>query len=415
MRFFALLCLSFVLSVSGAHARDEEKAPVKQTINKKAAEEQPVKEEPKEEATEDESAKAEKIAEKPPVDWPEVEGTGIISTFKEGALEKTLWKGQKRSEIEYELARLPEQPKLRALLSLQRRLLLTKTDASLLVNDIGPLRGNDILIQRIKKLMEMGLYDDAWDLYTQKAEEPYDVSITQLGMLLLVMRDDLATACLEEKVFSSKYPADKFFATMDKACSVTMGLGKNPTFKDSAVLQSIYNTETYSIAASNTPALMKMSDLERAFLLANSKIRYDGLSDAVLSKTPSKLLTYFLLDRALPDSAKAIITIEADKRGLKYYTTAIARDENWVKAKAIHAAEPQWPYLESALHGPMNAADLGLYYGDMLSEAKPANLSTRTLLKGMAVFLASGRELPAFWVQEAQKKAAENSLIYIYL
>ena len=90
---------------------------------------------------------------KPAVDWVKVESTGTLSDVKGGALEKTLWKGQKRSEIEYLLQKLPETISLRSVLSLQRRLLLSKTDSSLIDNDIGPLRGNDLLIQRINKLM----------------------------------------------------------------------------------------------------------------------------------------------------------------------------------------------------------------------------------------------------------------------
>jgi hypothetical protein len=159
---------------------------------------------------------------KPKVDWVAVESTGLIGTGKEGAFDKTLWKGQKRSDIERMIVKLPPEPELRSILSLQRRLLISKTDSKLIENDIGPLRGNDLLIQRINKLVDMGLYDDAWDLYTQKAEDPYDASIAQLGMTLMVMRNDLATACLEEKVFASRYPQDKFFKTLDRACASTL-------------------------------------------------------------------------------------------------------------------------------------------------------------------------------------------------
>ena len=174
------------------------------------------------------AADGEKIV-KPKVDWISVESTGVLSSAKQGALEKSLWRGQKRSEIEESLQKLPSRFDLRAALSLQRRLLLTRADTSLMIDDIGPLRGKDMLIQRINKLMDMGLYDDAWLLYTQRAENPYDVSIAQLGMLLLAMKNDLATACLEEKVFSAKYPQDRFFEVLDKACGPTLGTAKkNP-------------------------------------------------------------------------------------------------------------------------------------------------------------------------------------------
>ncbi len=353
--------------------------------------------------------------EKPKINWVDVESTGILSSGKDGGFEKTLWKEQSRTQIEHLIQKMPNQPVLRSILSLERRILLSKVDSSLIHNDVGPLRGNDLLIQRINKLMDMGLYDDAWSLYTQKAEEPYDVSIAQTGMLLLVMKDDLATACLEEKVFATRYPKDKFFNTLDKACAVTMGGSGSPQFADNAILQSIYNNKAYSVSAKDTQSLIKMTKLERALVLANAKIKYDGLSAETLSNTPSFLITYFLMDRALPETAKALLKVEADKRGLTWYTKTISRDEQWAKAKAIKDVPSQWPYVESALNSNLKQADIALYYGKMLADAEPENLSTETVQKALGVFLASGKGLPDFWLKEAKKRSAQKPIFSIYL
>ncbi len=371
-------------------------------------------------AQDNESTKAEKPApaaeeSKPKIDWVAVESTGTLSGGKSGALEKTLWQGQNRSEIEFLISRLPNNPKLRSVLTLQRRLLLTKADASLIKNDIGPLRGNDLLIQRINKLMDMGLYDDAWELYTQKSEEPYDVSIAQMGMLLMVMKNDLATACLEEKVAAAKYPSDQFFATLDKACAQTLGASAAPSFPNDATLNAIYNDKTYSVSAATPEALGKLNDLQRALILANGKIRYDGLTKAILEKTPSTLLTFYLMDKSLPDNAKAMIKTEVDARGLTYYTAAVAREENWAKAKAIKDVPSQWPYIESALNSGRNPADIAVYYGNMLAEAKPEKLSPEIAEKALAVLLAGGRGLSPYWLDAAQKLAPQKPIIYIYL
>lgn len=389
MRLLPLLLVLLLGAAMPAHAQDEDKQDSKPV----AAEEK-----------------------KSSVDWVKVESTGTISDVKSGALEKTLWKGQKRSDIEFLIQKLPNTVSLRSVLSLQRRLMMSRTDSSLIVNDIGPLRGNDLLIQRINKLMDMGLYDSAWELYTQKAEDPYDVSIAQLGMLLLVMKDDLATACLEEKVFSNKYPSDKFFKTMDAACSETLGGGKPGAFPDSAVLQSVYHDASYGVSANNPQALLKMSDLERAFVLANRKIRYDGLTRETVVNTPPMLLTLYLMDKSLPDNAKAMIKAEADARGLSWYVSAVASDPDWKKAKDMKKdLVGQWPLVESAINSGKNPADLATYYGDMLSQAEPKELSTATLRKALGVFLAGGRALPDYWLDATQKRAAENPIFYIYL
>lgn len=361
------------------------------------------------------SADGEKIV-KPKVDWIFVESTGVLSNAKQGALEKGLWRGQKRSEIEESLQKLPSRFDLRAALSLQRRLLLTRADTSLMIDDIGPLRGKDMLIQRINKLMDMGLYDDAWLLYTQHAENPYDVSIAQLGMLLLAMKNDLATACLEEKVFSAKYPQDRFFEVLDKACGPTLGTAKNPQFADDPILQAVYNEASYSVSAANPQALARMTAMQRALVLANGKIRYDGMTPQILAKTPSNLLALYLMDKNLPESALAMIKSETSDRGLTWYIASIAKDPVWKKAKDMSKdKDGQWPLIESALNGPGNLADLNLYYGDLLADATPKDLSTGTLTKALGVFLAGGRTLPQFWLDAAQKAAPEKPILYIYL
>lgn len=336
----------------------------------------------------------------PSVDWVSVESTGTLSSVKDGALEKTLWANQRRSDIEETIKTLPDQHFLRSALSLQRRLLLTRADASVIQNDVGPIRGNDLLIQRINKLMDMGLYDDAWTLYTLKAEEPYDVSIAQMGMLLLVMKDDLATACLEEKVFASKYPSDAFFKQLDTVCNQVMA--------DKPIPGPV-------VAATDAKALIKMSPLDRALALALGKIKYDGLTRDALAKMPSTLLSFFLMDKTLPETAKVLIKTETDARGMSWYLASVASDESYKKAKAMGKdAESQWPILESALTAKSNPADLHAYI-DMLSAAKPTNLSTDTVVKVMGALLSSAKPLPEFWLAEAKKRASEKPIIYIYL
>ncbi len=353
--------------------------------------------------------------QKPAVDWGNVESTGTMSSEKDGALEKGLWNGQNRSDIEFLLRHLPDVQPLRTALMLQKRLLLSKTDATLINNDIGPLRGNDLLIQRINKLMDMGLYDDAWKLYAQRAEDPYDVSIAQLGMTLLIVRNDLATACLEEKVLSAKYPDDKVFDVVDRACAQTLGSQSAPKFPEDPILQSVYNDPAYSVAAGNPQALEKMNALQRALVQANGKISYAGMTADVAKKTPSSLLSLYLLDKTLPDTARAVIKGEADTRGISYHLAVAAQDDLLKRAKDLKKdPEDQWPVLESALAVKKVPGDL-IPFADMIAGAEPKELSTETLTKVLGAMLAAQKPLSDYWLDAAQKKAAEKPIIYIYL
>lgn len=401
MHFLRLFLLAFLtLAPCAASAQDKnDDAPAKQEKPAKEKAEKAEKEEPG----------------KPQVNWAEVESTGTIGSGKQGGLERTVWKGQKRSEIEFLLSRLPADPALRSVQSLQRRLLLSKTDFGLIENDIGPLRGQDFLIQRIQKLMQMGLYDDAWELYTQKAEDPYDVSIAQQGMILMVARADLATACLEEKVFASRYPDDDFFGVLDKACSKTLGGTAPSTFENSKVLQSVYNDASYNVSASSYEILVKMSDLERALVLANGKISYDGLSRETLRRTPSGIVSLYALDKTIPEGAAAMVRSELRDRGIAPYMRSVIKDDQFKKIRDMKNPDERWPMIESVLMDPARRpADLAPLTG-YIADAKPAQLSTGLVIKVLNVLLASNVELSDFWLDAAQKKAAEKPIIYIYL
>lgn len=431
MRLIALLLALLTLAPAMAHAaaQDDDRSTTKAIVPVEKKQDAPAKTEKAAPVSEDtgeeqgvampapevERMKTEDEESKPKVNWVDVESTGTISSGKQGALEKTIWAKQKRSEIESLTARLPDAPALRSVQSLQRRLLLSQTDFGKIENDIGPLRGQDFLIQRIHKLTDMGLYDDAWELYTQKAEDPYDVSIAQQGMILMVMRSDLATACLEEKVFSTRYPKDEFFATLDKACAQTLGATAKPTFDNSKILQSVYNEAAYKVPATSFDALVKMSDLERALVLANGKISYAGLTPDALAKAPSSLVSLYLLDRTIPEDAAAMVRAEARNRGIAPYMGSVIRDETFKKIKDMKNPEERWVMIESALSeaGRRNADFKPLQ--EYISEAEPKNLSTEVVIKVLNILLSNGQALTPFWVDAAQKIAPQKPLIYIYL
>lgn len=392
MPFLALLFALFLLPSGYSHAEENNQPATKKDAQTTADEES-----------------------KPKVNWVQVESTGSLASGKQGALEKTIWAKQKRSDIEFLTARLPESPALRSVMSLQRRLLLSQTDFGLVENDIGPLRGKDFLIQRIQKLMSMGLYDDAWELYTLKAEDPYDASIAQQGMVLMVLRSDLATACLEEKVLAARYPRDNFFVTLDKACAKTLGNAATPTFPDNAILQSVYNDAGYNVAASSFDNLVKMGDIERALVMANGKISYTGLTPEILAKTPSSLISLYLLDKTLPESARPMVQAEAVARGIAPYMTSVLRDGPIRKVREMKDPEGRWVMIESLLKDPSRrSADLAPLVG-YISEASPKNLSTDVVIKVLNVLLANATPLSTFWNDTAQKLAQQKPIISIYL
>lgn len=411
MRFLpALLLILLAFTPHAANAQNDDKAAntkPKEAVEKKSTEA----------TTSDKksAASADDEASKPKVNWVEVESTGTIGSGKQGGLERTAWVKQKRSDIEFLTSRLPNSPALRSVQSLQRRLLLSRTDFGLVENDIGPLRGQDFLIQRINKLMDMGLYDDAWELYAQKAESPYDASIAQLGMTLMVMRSDAATACLELKVFAQKYPKDAFFVMLEKACSKTMGASTTPNFEENKTIQAVYHDPAFKIQATSVERLKDLTDIERALVMATGKISYDGTTADTLSKTPPSLLSLFLMDKALPEAVRAMAVTEARNRGITPYMTSVIKDAEIRKIKDMKDQEERWVLVESALNTPGRRNTDYKPLVEYISAAEPKNLSTDLVIKVLNVLLANGEGLTPFWVQAAEKIAPQKPLIYIYL
>ena len=152
------------------------------------------------------------------------ESAGLLYSDLQGALPKSLWRGQPRSEITYLLKRLPATSPNTGIQRLKKRLLLSVTDTTLIDNDIPIENGDDILTLRLKKLVEMGLFDDAFKLYTEKVQDPKDnAELGRIGLLLVLNEKGLATACLENKVFSDRYANQSlekpFWAQINKICN----------------------------------------------------------------------------------------------------------------------------------------------------------------------------------------------------
>ena len=119
----------------------------------------------------------------PPVNTPQprtgkimkrvdMESLGPLVNPLKGALGNDMWDGTARSTVQTFLPELPAGNTLRTVQLLTRRVLLSDGDAKLLRNDTAPKDGEDIFTLRLEKLLEMGAYKDAFDLYTLIRGEP---------------------------------------------------------------------------------------------------------------------------------------------------------------------------------------------------------------------------------------------------
>ena len=245
------------------------------------------------------------------------EGAGLIRSDLNGAFPKALWRDQYRSEINYLLKKLPANADSRSIQVIKRNMLISLYDTSLIKNDIEPNNGEDLLTLRLKKLMQMGLWEDAFRLYTITTEDPGENNqLAQTGLLLILLQKGLPTACLEEKVLAPRFPESAFWLQMDIICDAEIS-GENPLstqFTDNSVLQALYSEPDFKLSANDIEALDKLSDLEIALLSAKKRIDYEGIQ--LSNKTEPRLTKTFLSDARFPSNHRESLEKLAIKQAL---------------------------------------------------------------------------------------------------
>jgi len=312
------------------------------------------------------------------INWGRLESSGTLQSTREGALPKTLWEDQNRSDILSLMSRMPVGADYLTAQNIKKRLLLSRSNADLIENDIPLAPQTNLFTLRLKKLIDMGLYDEAFDLYTQTVEDPEFSELAELGILLMIKRGDLATACLEEKVLAARWPDNLFWTQIDSVCNLKISNreAQDPVFiEESSVLQALYTSPDYSVPATSVEDFREMSPLEFSLVVYEGKIDYRPLEQASEEMTdlPSSLLMAFYKDANIPENLKQEIEVEAVSRSL------------------IPGPIPQIP------------------------EDLPVEITKKELLAGMARFLINGQSVPDILVERLLEFAPENPENYAYL
>lgn len=303
------------------------------------------------------------------------EGAGLLVSDLKGALPKALWRDQPRSEITYLLQNLPANARLRSMQEIKRNMLLSVYDTRLIDNDIETKLGEDLLTLRLGKLMKMGLWEDAFTLYTKTTEDPGENDdLARIGVLLILFQKGLPTACLEEKVFASRFPDTPFWQQIDTVCSAEIDGEKviSTQFADSSVLQAIYSKPDFTISAN---ALKKSSLLELVLLQKKNKIDYQGID--LSENIAPHLLKIFLADPHFPKKHR----------------------ESLEKAAIQKALLPESPLSEE----------------ELAQEEDPQNLTQSQLINLITHKLKLGRSISEKEVKKLKDLAPENPKNFVYI
>ncbi len=347
-----------------------------------------------------------------------LESLGILSNLREGAMEKSIWKGQKRSDIYNAIASLPARHGMISAQQLKRNLLLSQTDTHLIENNIELVAGKDLLDLRLQKLVEMGESHEPLELYRAIGGDPYHENLARTGILLVLYHGDFATACLEEKVLAPRYPGSRFWMLLDQSCQITLGMLSvdKADFSDSKVLETLFKNPGFMVRADDSVTLSGLSALERGIVAAQGRIDFSPLSKnpATIKDLRSDMLALFINTTSLPEGLLFPLQTEAFARGLMTLPEMRKADPDYKRIFEMETLAEQWTAMSQKLSTESSPARLR-HYGALLKLSRPDDISHPLLMRIFAIFLLSGERIPDFWMQKLEDDAAKNPENYVYL
>ena len=351
------------------------------------------------------------------VNYGALESAGILTSAREGALGKSLWQNQKRSDIVLMLDRAPLRTEMASVTALKKGVLLSQNDAGLIDNDIAPKPGYDLLTKRLYMLMDSGLYGDAYDLYTQSVEDPYHESLARAGILLNLFNADMGTACLEEKVLAPRYKQEEFWQILDAACNADMGgKGNADALRKSSVINAVFTQENYKVPAADHAALLKMTRLERGILLAQGRLDYAGIMQDVKrgKNADPALLMMYVRDKNLPSALLLPLQKEAIARGLLLPNILKKTDPEYKRISTLENPAEKAQALKAMLADePVLAAIIP--YADMIRENDEMTLDSTLSRRALSVLILAGGEIPARFIEKLDADAPSRPENYVYL
>jgi hypothetical protein len=311
---------------------------------------------------------------------------------------------------------------LRSIHDLKRRVLLSQSDVTLIDNDIQPTTDDNLFILRVKKLQEMGLYEDALKLYTDNIDTPRDPRLAETGLVLITHQRGLATACLEEKVLAPQFPEDDFFTKIDAICSYALGQVDAPPEMDSLILTAVFKSDSYKLDAADLQTLTQLSPLELAILKSEGRIDYAAFdtTPGALRAYPSSILMTFLEDKALPGERLLPLQIEMTRRGY----VSVKRLPSWKEAHILKvdvedkrrnddeagAQNTFWAAFTPVLKREREIVILSPY-GATLASVEP-RVEGADFYKAVAVILTSGNNLSQTWCEKMHAQPAPFGPLY---
>lgn len=400
------------------------------------------------------SKKTEK-AEAAPVkaDYKALENTGLYVSASEGSLGKDLWKDIKRSSLLALLEDLPVESREPAVQRLIFGALLTQTDSTMINNDIAPEPGRDLLTVRLEKLIQAGAYKQAQDLYSSLDDEiePYHENLAQAGILAMLLNAEKSLACVEAETVRDTFAESKFIKEILAFCDVTMSESPSQESRDTFAALNLRNADVITSKDAAITYDPKTFDalplIEKAFLTAQNKIRFENSGVADFAAIPPTHLRILLTADDLSAESRFLLTAAAEDWGLaqpgellSLYKAAVApasgqdpgtmnvpdSTKDWEKlgyyfviASNAPDKAAEWDAIKKGL-GVGNRYGIGAMkpYAEVLVKAEPGDARQDELETAIRILNATATPIPPQWrsrilgIQSSDEKDLSNQRLF---
>lgn len=255
------------------------------------------------------------------VDYTSLESLGLLSVDDSRSMGNGLYRHTKRTELISYLKTIKHSPWI-GLNQRVKDFLLTQADAGALKQDTSISPKNNLLILRLKALLNLGYNSEALALYTKASKQKLDEPMIRTGIYAMLLNKEKALACLETKTVFSQYKDMNFWKELDAYCSLSLSKVKNQEDLDiisaspKTILKIILHDESYILEYE--PSVFKaLSPLERAVLTAEDRIALPKKSAEEISSIPANHLALLLKQSNINEQSKTLLLTRAIEYGVK--------------------------------------------------------------------------------------------------
>lgn len=248
-------------------------------------------------------------------DITNIESIGLPERGTTPYSNRNLWQNTPRTALSALFSILPEAGDNKVAQDFNRTLLLSSANAGMIVTEQDhdiEASGDDLMTLRLKTLLRLGYYDDAFHLYISLKEKPHHQNLIQYGLLALLFQGELSDSCLEYKSLESLIDKPvSFFGIFESFCNAA--LSGTPTTlppDSSALLQRLMKEEAFKWPY-DSKSFERLSLVEKAFLTGKNAIDASIVTADQVPNIPQSHILPLLAQKNLHTDVRTALIIHA--------------------------------------------------------------------------------------------------------